>query len=1136
MNAEIIMVCSDALRDDIDDSNSLFLSHELATFGIQVTHFTKAEDDADRLSEVLRHALGRAELVILTSGAEDGADSRTRDAVSNVLGVPLELDEESLERIKEYFMNTCREMPEDCQRQAMVPRGCTVFPNEHGYAPGCAVTRYEQMILMLPGTPRELYPMFSDYVAPYLSNSVGGTTVSRTVGVFGLSETVLNERLADLMSEANPSVASYSKDGEAILRITAHAADRKAALALCDPVIDEIKSRLSINVYGVDIGSLQKAVVVLLLDKHMKIATAESCTAGLLSGRLTEVSGVSAIFECGVAAYSKEIKHNILGVPMELIDTYGTVSPEVASSMAVGVRRVGNASLGVSITGVAGPETSEGKPVGTVYIALADEKRVWVKKIETKAGTLEREYVRSLATSYALDLVRRYLEALPTVMAGGEMIEREAPEPPSIPEAKPTTNKNHMLRHILPWKGDKKVEILRKSLLLAAFLILLIAVFSILFAKVLRPFDNLGIYKSLKDLFGTNTAVSVSADAGYPSGMMTQFTDLYSRNPDIRGWIRINGTQINYPVMSDSNGKGFYKIHDFYKQYSYDGEPYFDVHTSSSEGDSLCRYMVIYGNNPIDGQMFSELTKYYNNIEYLRSHPVIDLDTLYHSSKWEIISVMAVSENTKQYKQKGTDIEEFTYKQPEFGTEADFLSFAGKIKTHSLYTFPGNTADVEEGDSLLLLSTDFSKTAGFQGASIVIAARQIRDAESDTVDFSGVTYCSNPVLPSEWKGTAPITNANESTTGTSGASDTNTINKNTSPNSAAGNTSKSAATTDKTTKNVTGQETEGPSTADDNTGAKGSSTSNPSVTASSVAAGSVSEASYLEDCTVVDSSGEMIHPADKTELQMLLTRVVKKEIGSASMIVNNYAPQKAQAVASYTYILCYNRSHHAPCHYSLAEIDLSNESDRKLYDAVGSVTGIKLLSGTSPVCALYCASTGGYTAANKNVFGADLPYLTSVSSKYDSAAYVPGWESTVTLSMSTLTEKLSGYFHANIQYENGSSPFYIRKYDANNKYALETNAYYENNGAKKYITAFQMRQALGYNSSGKDVLRSHCIRVVSSTDSQLTLQVCGYGHGVGMSQWGAVGYAKYEHWDYKQILSHYYSVGTSGVRIVYPVW
>lgn len=165
--------------------------------------------------------------------------------------------------------------------------------------------------------------MFNDKVAPYLSKFSGGTIFSQTVGVFGIPESTVAERLADLLSEANPTVAPYAKDGEVTLRVTARAADTETARTLCAPIVEEIRKRLGAAVYGVDSGSLQKAVVTLLKEKGKKIATAESCTAGMLSGRLTEVSGVSSVFECGIAAYSKEIKHQVLGVPEELLEKYG---------------------------------------------------------------------------------------------------------------------------------------------------------------------------------------------------------------------------------------------------------------------------------------------------------------------------------------------------------------------------------------------------------------------------------------------------------------------------------------------------------------------------------------------------------------------------------------------------------------------------------------------------------------------------------------------------------------------------------------------------------------------------------------------------------------------------------------------
>lgn len=777
MNTEIITIGltnAEPSPDDKINSGRHFLSHELTAYGLEVAHRTTVSDDPACLRDALNTALGRSELIIFCSGydeeSEKAADIRVRDTICEELGISLVLDEESWERIREYYLNTCLEMPQEIQTQAMLPQGCSVFPNDHGITPGCAFVHGGKQILILPGAPSELFPMFSDYIAPYLSNLLGGTIVSHTVGVFGLSETVMNERLADLMSGSNPSVLSYAKDGEAILRITAHAADRPAAQALCDPVLEELKRRIGINIYGIDVGSLQKAVVVLLLDKHMKIATAESCTAGLLSGRLTQISGVSAVFECGVAAYSPEIKHNILGVPTEMLERCGAVSPEVATAMAVGVRHVGNASLGVSITGVAGPDPSEGKPVGTVYIALADEKRVWVKKIDIGSlnGSVDRESIRMLATSHALDLVRRYMEALPTVMAGGELLAPETHPVPVIPQGKAKREHVH-LKRFLPWKGDDKSEILRKSAILLGFLILLASLFAFIYIRLLSPMSDENLYEQLIGLYDT-TASAVQADAtvDYPQNMLTQFTALYARNSDVRGWIKIDNTSINYPVMLDVGNK-YYEYHNFNKQYSYFGVPYFDKSAALVSADSVNRSLVIYGSNLNNGQMFSDLTGYYNNTQYLSSHPVIEMNTIYQSAKWKIFSVMVL---TTPDGKAGT----FNYLQNIFTDESDFLAFAGKLSARSLYMVSSGQVNVQEGDSLLLLSTNFENIAGFSGARLVVAARKVRDGESVGSKLTDIKLNSQVIMPSEWtKGRSTSTNGSQSFTKTS-AFGQNTIN------------------------------------------------------------------------------------------------------------------------------------------------------------------------------------------------------------------------------------------------------------------------------------------------------------------------------------------------------------------------
>lgn len=1165
MNAEIITVGADLLLCNIANADSQFLSHDLAAFGIEVTHISTMGADPSSLREAIRLALGRSELVVLAGGLGDGDDACALPVVADVLSLPLEPHEDSLERIREYFVNTCREMPANAERQAWLPQGATVFPNDHGTAPGCAIDRNGQQIFLLPGEPRELMPMFSDYVAPYLSNCTGGTIVSRTVGVFGLSEAVLTERLADLMGEANPNVAAYSKDGEAILRVTAHAANRADALALCAPVVDEICRRLGVNVYGVDVGSLQKAVVALLLDKQMKIATAESCTAGLLSGRLTEVAGVSAVFECGVAAYSKEIKHNILGVSNELLEQYGAVSPKVAGAMAVGARRVGNADLGVGITGVAGPDTSEGKPVGTVYVALADEKRVWVKKIDTREGAVDREYIRYLATSHALDLVRRYLEALPTVMAGGETLSAPPlPPPAEIPQASPTGKPRHFLRSILPWKGDSRGEIVRKSAVLAVFLLLIAALAAMLYMYILKPIDNQKLYNQLVQLYDVSASQSVDADPeSYPEGMLTQFYALYTRNRDIRGWLKIDGTNINYPVMRGA-GDSFYATHNFNRQLSSFGVPYFDPATALLSPDSVNRSLVIYGNNAGSGQMFSDLTEYYDDLTFLRKHPLIEMNTIYHNAKWKVFSVMIA---------EAPDGANFDYTRAVFDNETDFLGFAGEIRIRSLYSFPDGVVDVQEEDSLLLLSTDFSDVAGFSDARLVVAARQVRSGESEDVDLGGVTFNSNAVMPKKWRDSS--SGADESRTSrahgaaitrgpnAAGRETTTTTTTTTAEPPSTTPTEKPSeeptasptppiTTTTKATPSTTPTEpdTVGPTTQPDpeppqtTTPMMSSGTPTTPPTAEppppvddvpAVLAGKAAESTYLKDCKVRDTAtGEVIVPSNKQELQLLLARIVKKELGSSSTYgtpgaTGYMAAQKAQAIASYTYILYYTRSSGNPYSCSLPAFNETSGTDKLIYDAVGEVAGIKILQNNAPICATYFSSSAGVTADNKNVFGADLPYLKSVVSAYDTAQYVgdPYWEKTLTLNRDEVLRDLEAALGSTIVCKGDG--FAVTKYDPYGKYTVETNLCYTNKyGYEQTVSGYQFASILG--------LRSHAFTVVSS-GSEIVLKEQGFGHGVGMSQWGAVGYAKYENWDYRRILSHYYSVtASSGHRLYAPVW
>ena len=420
MNVEIICVGTELLLGDILNTNAKYLSERLAEMGFNLFSQSVVGDNAVRLEKQISLSLSRSEIVILSGGLGPTNDDITKETVAKVLNLPLENHDESLKRIEDYFARTGRVMSENNKKQALTIKGATVLANDHGTAPGYFVKTKTGAIILLPGPPKELVPMFSQKVQPLLSKYSTGTIVSHNVRVFGVGESVAAEYCGDMLESKNPTVATYAKTGEVDIRVTASASTHRKAHELCTPVINELKHIFDNHIYGIDVENLQTKVVELLKTKNMKLATAESCTAGMLSGKITEVPGSSEVFEMGVTAYANHIKVQALGVNPNLIEEKGAVCPEVAVQMAVGIRTMCNANIGVGITGVAGPGQSEGKPAGLVYIAVADAENVFVRKIMGRGD--DREATRTLATSTALDMVRRYLEGSESLFAHGTKI------------------------------------------------------------------------------------------------------------------------------------------------------------------------------------------------------------------------------------------------------------------------------------------------------------------------------------------------------------------------------------------------------------------------------------------------------------------------------------------------------------------------------------------------------------------------------------------------------------------------------------------------------------------------------------------------------------------------------------------
>lgn len=409
MKAEIIAVGTELLLGDILNTNAQYLSRRLASLGIDVYHQSVIGDNNTRLKKELSDAFGRSDMVITTGGLGPTKDDLTKETGSEYFNKKLVLDEESLKRIKEYFAIKNKPLKGGNEKQAYFPEGSIILPNNHGTAPGCIMEEKGKILIILPGPPHEVKPMFEDYVVPYLKKHQTKTFVSKVLRVCGIGEGFMAEKIGSIIdNQSNPTVAPYAKEGEVILRITASAKTEEEANNLIEPAMKKIKEILGNDVYaeGENI-TLEDVVCKLLLEKKLTISTAESCTGGMLAARIINYPGISQSFIEGAVTYSNKAKMQRLGVRKETLEKFGAVSEETAKEMAEGIAKTSGTNIGLSTTGVAGPDggTPE-KPVGLVYIGLYINGNVTVTHINRKG---DRQTVRNRAVMTALDLLRRKL-------------------------------------------------------------------------------------------------------------------------------------------------------------------------------------------------------------------------------------------------------------------------------------------------------------------------------------------------------------------------------------------------------------------------------------------------------------------------------------------------------------------------------------------------------------------------------------------------------------------------------------------------------------------------------------------------------------------------------------------------------
>jgi len=408
MEAIILSIGNELTAGQTLDTNAAWLSQQLAELGVRVLRHVTTADELEPIRLEIERACERADVVLVSGGLGPTVDDLTRQALAEAMGVPLELREESIERIRAFFTARDRPMPETNVVQARFPAGSEPIANTCGTAPGIRARFKRATLFAMPGVPREMREMYRRDVRPRLIPRAGGAAMlAATLHCFGAGESDVAEQIFDLMERGkNPAVGTTARQGVIGVRIHARGSSHEQARSLLNETVEEVRRRLGSLVFGRDDETLASAVAQRLTSAGKTLSTAESCTGGLLAKRLTDVPGSSAYFRDGVVAYANEAKTRLLGVPAELIERHGAVSAPVVEAMALGCRQRSRTDFAISVTGIAGPQGSTSdKPVGSVYIGLADESGCQVTP-HRFGEFLSRSEIRDRTCNTALNRLR----------------------------------------------------------------------------------------------------------------------------------------------------------------------------------------------------------------------------------------------------------------------------------------------------------------------------------------------------------------------------------------------------------------------------------------------------------------------------------------------------------------------------------------------------------------------------------------------------------------------------------------------------------------------------------------------------------------------------------------------------------
>lgn len=684
MQAEIVTVGDELLSGRTENTNASFLSRELQKIGFDVIHQTTVSDEAQEIVGSLRTAINRSSVIVYSGGLGPTDDDLTKETIAKAIGMPLVEDEESLERIRAFFESRGREMKENNRKQAFIPQGSIVLANDNGTAPGIYIKKGRQVIIMLPGPPHELIPMFIDKAAPLLAELSEQKIYSRTVCVSGIGESELENMIKDRLYGENPHAALYAKEGEVEICVTAYGDTDEEAEQKAEDLISGLRVILGNSIYSEDGETIAEATVRLLIERKQTVALAESCTGGMVAKMITDIPGSSSVFEYGITSYGDWVKNASLGVDNSLLKKYTAISSAVGAQMARGARKNGMATYGVGITGIAGPGVGSylDKEVGQVFIAVCDRKKTIVK--EFRFGDMRsRDNIRTLAAKNAFDMLRRFIQGKP-IDGGNEFSNRKIAD----------LERKDNPKSIAGLFVRKAV-----SIICAGGVALTAGYFGI---RTVQGFSDRLTYGRLTSGYSDRVASEVEKESA--------FDELNKKNQDFCGWIRNSGHDLD-TVVVEGRDDGYYDNHDFFKGSNRLGCA---AVTAGLPLEEIPRNLSVGGSAVGKGVVFSALENY-RDIEYAKGNNVITYYGENFTARYQIISAMLLD--------NGEGLDGIFY-SGDLSNEEDYYNYIINLKIRSFYDVNYKITDDEKFITL------YADCADWDGAKLVVCGVLLNE-ESD---------------------------------------------------------------------------------------------------------------------------------------------------------------------------------------------------------------------------------------------------------------------------------------------------------------------------------------------------------------------------------------------------------------------